>query len=185
MQDPLALAQLIMKILKKVGAGLLLSLGFFCLMIAIGGLVDKDETPQEERESLDTVIGGIAFGVPLMAAGGWIIRGLRKQYQKDISDRLQSVFYQLVQQKNGYINVLNFATAAQIMPIVHVGSQGERQVYGCILHLDIKDGKIWLQHNGTENDIAAELVEMGVPKSDIIIGFHSAFKRQFTEYAGS
>lgn len=57
--------------------------------------------------------------------------------------------------------------------------------YGCILHLDIRNGKIWLQHNGTENDIAAELVEMGAAKSDIVIGFHSPFKRQFTEYAVS
>lgn len=69
--------------------------------------------------------------------------------------------------------------------LVHVGWQNERRVYGCILHLDIKDGKIWLQHNGTENDIAAELVEMGISKTDIVVGFHSPFKRQFTEYAVS
>jgi hypothetical protein len=69
--------------------------------------------------------------------------------------------------------------------LVHVGWQNERRIYGCVLHLDIKNGKIWLQHNGTENDIAAELVEMGVPKTDIVIGFHSPFKRQFTEYAVS
>ena len=69
--------------------------------------------------------------------------------------------------------------------LVHVGWQNERRVYGCVLHLDIKEGKIWLQHNGTENDIAAELVEMGIPKTDIVIGFHSPFKRQFTEYAVS
>jgi hypothetical protein len=69
--------------------------------------------------------------------------------------------------------------------LVHVGWQNERRVYGCVLHLDIKDGKIWLQHNGTENDIAAELVEMGIPKTDIVVGFHSPFKRQFTEYAVS
>jgi XisI protein len=69
--------------------------------------------------------------------------------------------------------------------LVHVGWQNDRRVYGCVLHLDIKDGKIWLQHNGTENDIAAELVEMGIPKTDIVIGFHSPFKRQFTEYAVS
>ena len=69
--------------------------------------------------------------------------------------------------------------------LVHVGWQNERRIYGCILHLDIKDGKIWLQHNGTENDIAAELKEMGVSKSHIVIGFHSPFKRQFTEYAVS
>jgi XisI protein len=69
--------------------------------------------------------------------------------------------------------------------LVHVGWQNERRVYGCVLHLDIKDGKIWLQHNGTENDIAIELVEMGIPKTDIVVGFHSPFKRQFTEYAVS
>ncbi len=69
--------------------------------------------------------------------------------------------------------------------LVHVGWRGERRIYGCILHLDIKDGKIWLQHNGTENDVAAELVEQGIPKTDIVIGFHSPFKRQFTEYAVS
>jgi XisI protein len=69
--------------------------------------------------------------------------------------------------------------------LVHVGWHNESRVYGCVLHLDIKDGKVWLQHNGTENDIAAELVEMGIPTTDIVIGFHSPFKRQFTEYAVS
>jgi hypothetical protein len=69
--------------------------------------------------------------------------------------------------------------------LVHVGWQNDRRVYGCVLHLDIKDGKIWLQHNGTEDDIPAELVEMGIPKTDIVVGFHSPFKRQFTEYAVS
>ena len=78
---------------------------------------------------------------------------------------------------------LIFDTTRDHYQLVHIGWQGERRIYGCILHLNIKDGKIWLQHNGTENDIAAELVEMGIPKSDIVIGFHSPFKRQFTEYA--
>lgn len=78
---------------------------------------------------------------------------------------------------------LIFDTTRNHYQLVHIGWQGERRIYGCILHLDIKDGKIWIQHNGTENDIAAELVEMGIPKSDIVIGFHSPFKRQFTEYA--
>jgi hypothetical protein len=69
--------------------------------------------------------------------------------------------------------------------LMHIGWQNERRIYGCILHLDIKDGKIWLQHNGTEDDIPAELVKLGVPKTDIVVGFHSPFKRQFTEYAVS
>ncbi len=78
-----------------------------------------------------------------------------------------------------------FDTVRDHYQLVHVGWQDDRRIYGCSLHLDIKNGKIWLQHNGTENDIAAELVALGIPKSDIVIGFHSPFKRQFTDYATS
>jgi hypothetical protein len=51
------------------------------------------------------------------------------------------------------------------------------------MHFDIQDGKIWIQYNGTEDSVAERLVEMGVPPSDIVLGFHSSFKRQFTRYA--
>jgi XisI protein len=78
---------------------------------------------------------------------------------------------------------LIFDTVRHRYQLVHVGWHDDHRIYGCILHLDIRDGKIWLQHNGTENDIPAELVEMGVTKTDIVVGFHSPFKRQFTEYA--
>lgn len=64
-----------------------------------------------------------------------------------------------------------------------VGWWDERRVYGILFHFDIIDSKIWIQYNGTEVDVAQELVEMGVPKKDIVIGFHSPFARQFTEYA--
>lgn len=67
--------------------------------------------------------------------------------------------------------------------VVHVGWSNKRRVYGCILHLDIKNEKIWIQHDGTEGGIARELVEKGIPKHDIVLGFHSPFKRQFTEFA--
>jgi len=37
--------------------------------------------------------------------------------------------------------------------------------------LDIKDGKIWIQHNGTEFDIAVMLSEMGIPKQILLMDF--------------
>jgi hypothetical protein len=51
------------------------------------------------------------------------------------------------------------------------------------MHFDIQNGKIWIQYNSTEEAVAERLVEMGVPGSDIVLGFHSAFKRQVTRYA--
>ena len=38
--------------------------------------------------------------------------------------------------------------------LMHVGWRNKHRIYGCVVHLDIKDGKIWIQHNGTEFDIA-------------------------------
>lgn len=53
--------------------------------------------------------------------------------------------------------------------LLYVGWRGNKRDFGCILHLDIKDGRIWIQHDGTEIGIANQLVEMGVPKQDIIL----------------
>ncbi len=78
---------------------------------------------------------------------------------------------------------LIFDTVRNHYQLVNVGWQGERRIYGCVLHIDIKDGKIWLQYNGTEVDFAEELVNLGIPKQDIVLGFHTPFMRKFTEYA--
>ncbi len=78
---------------------------------------------------------------------------------------------------------LIFDTQHHHYQLAYVGWQGDKRVFGPIMHFDIQDGKIWIQYNGTEDSVAERLVEMGVPPSDIVIGFHSAFKRQFTHYA--
>jgi len=48
--------------------------------------------------------------------------------------------------------------------------------------LDIKDGKIWIQRNLTEVDLALQLLEMGVSKEDIVLGLHPTYKRPYTGY---
>lgn len=104
---------------------------------------------------------------------------------REVVQKLLEDYANLGQSDREVETELVFDIARDHYQLVHVGWLNERRVYGCILHLDIKDEKIWLQHNGTESDVAAELVEMGIPKTDIVIGFHSPFKRQFTEYAVS
>jgi len=65
---------------------------------------------------------------------------------------------------------------------MNVGWQHLTRVYRCAIHFDIKDGKIWLQQNLTDRNPAEELVAMGVPKEDIVLGLHPPYKRQYTEY---
>ncbi|MBT9317491.1 XisI protein [Leptothoe spongobia] len=77
-----------------------------------------------------------------------------------------------------------FDTKRDHYQLVHVGwkPNGHRN-YGCVLHLDIKDGKIWIQHDGTEEGIANALVDKGVPKQDIVLAFHHPSMRKHTEFA--
>ena len=65
----------------------------------------------------------------------------------------------------------------------YVGWEKDKRVFGPVMHFDIINEKIWIQYNGTEEYVAQTLVDLGVPNSDIVIGFHSPFKRQFTSYA--
>ena len=75
-----------------------------------------------------------------------------------------------------------FDTERDRYQLVYVGWQGSKRVYGVVLHLDIINGKIWIQRNMTEVDIAQELVNMGVPKEDIVLGLHAPYKRPYTGY---
>lgn len=105
-----------MKLLKKVSAGLLLSLGFLCLMTSVFYLVEPGTTLEEKQEASEDITAGIVLGVPLTAVGSWLIWNLGQHSKKELSDRLQSSFYQLIKQGNGHITVLNFAIETQLPP---------------------------------------------------------------------
>ncbi len=45
--------------------------------------------------------------------------------------------------------------------LVSLGWQGHRRFYSVLIHLDIKDGKVWIQKNDTDRLIAQELVALG------------------------
>ena len=76
-----------------------------------------------------------------------------------------------------------FDLAQDRYQVVHVGWSNKRRIYGCVLHLDIKNNKIWIQHDGTEGGIANELLKHGISKQDIVLAFQSPFKRQFSGFA--
>ncbi len=67
--------------------------------------------------------------------------------------------------------------------LMYSGWNGSRRVHGAVLHVDIKDGKVWIQHDGTEDGIAEELVTAGVPRDHIVLAFHHPDERKHTDYA--
>jgi hypothetical protein len=67
--------------------------------------------------------------------------------------------------------------------LIYIGWQNKHRVFGPVMHFDIKNGKIWIQWNGTEEDVGETLTAMGVPKYDIVVGFQPPYIRQYTDYA--
>lgn len=122
-----------MKTSTKMAAGWLLTLGFMFLTISISEVIGKANQPVVKDSSgtqqfeapsgydNDTVVGGIVFGIPTTLLGGWLTLDLYRQSKREKqvlhqqkNYLLQSHFYQLLQQNQGKITVLNFAMQSQL-----------------------------------------------------------------------
>jgi predicted RNA-binding protein len=69
--------------------------------------------------------------------------------------------------------------------LVNIGWHDHKRIRGCVLHIDIKESKIWIPHDGTEDGIANDFVALGVPKEDIVLAYHIQYRRQHTGFAVS
>lgn len=64
-----------------------------------------------------------------------------------------------------------------------VGRENIRRVHGCLIHVDIINGKFWIQRDGTEYGIARDLLDAGVPKDHIVLAFRAPEVRPYTDFA--
>lgn len=64
--------------------------------------------------------------------------------------------------------------------------EGNQFIFNVIIHIQVKsDGKVWLLVNNTDLLIADELVERGISKNDIVIGFQHPSVRAYTGFAAA
>lgn len=100
-----------MKRLKKVIAGLLLAFGVPLSILAVTQILNPKTSPQDRDDALAVLF---ILTLPPTALGGWLVWGLYKQGQKEASDRLESIFYQLLEANNGQITLMRFAKETQL-----------------------------------------------------------------------
>lgn len=55
--------------------------------------------------------------------------------------------------------------------LIKVGWDQGRRVHGSLVHIDIINGNIWIQRDGTEQGVAPDLVRAGIPKESIVLVF--------------
>jgi hypothetical protein len=64
-----------------------------------------------------------------------------------------------------------------------VGWNGSKRIHFCFLHVDLRDGKFWIQHDGIPDGITPELLEAGVPPEHIVLAFQMPSERKLTPFA--
>ncbi|MBD2125313.1 hypothetical protein NDI39_26695 [Microcoleus sp. ZQ-A2] len=100
-----------MKLIKKLSAGFLVTLGSICLLAAAYAPFNHDISPEEQRSE---AIACLLFGLPVTGAGGWMAWRLHQQGKNKRRDRLQSIFYGLLKKGKGQLTVLQFAMEAKL-----------------------------------------------------------------------
>ena len=76
-----------------------------------------------------------------------------------------------------------FDRRADSYALIEVGWVDNQRVHQFIIHLEIINGKIWVQADNTDLNVTHELERVGIPKSDIVLGFQPPAVRRYTEYA--
>jgi hypothetical protein len=66
---------------------------------------------------------------------------------------------------------------------IHNAWHNDSRTYGCAIHLEIIDSKVWIQHNSTEISVDQELCARGIAKEDIVLGFRSPSVRSLLAQA--
>ena len=65
----------------------------------------------------------------------------------------------------------------------HVSFPKDRYDTRILAYLEIRDGKIWLLTDNTEEGIANELAAASIPKKAIVLGFYSPEMREVGDFA--
>lgn len=63
---------------------------------------------------------------------------------------------------------------------IWVGWRKSKRIHHCAIHIDIRDEMVVIQCNDTEDLIGTELVNMGIPKEKICLGFLPPETEPFT-----
>lgn len=66
---------------------------------------------------------------------------------------------------------------------LRIGWRGDDYIHNCIFHIDIIKDKVWIQENRTDILLEEELVDLGIQKTDIVLGVLHPQLRPDSDYA--
>jgi XisI protein len=67
--------------------------------------------------------------------------------------------------------------------LMTLGWDEDERVHHPLVHIDVLGDKLWIQTDNTEHGVAPDLVDAGIPKSNIVLAFRPPDVRHHTDYA--
>lgn len=67
--------------------------------------------------------------------------------------------------------------------VLKLGWQNKKRFQHIPLHVAVRNDKIWIESDWTEEGIATYFLEQGIPNEHIVLGFQPPQMRQYTEFA--
>jgi hypothetical protein len=105
-----------------------------------------------------------------------------KKYEKAILDIIKSQRPVILKDPDSY--VIKDVKNHHYQILLSGWGEGEKYFIKVFMHFHIRpDGKIVILENHSSTDVGEELVERGIAKSDIILGFLPEYARPYSGYA--
>lgn len=105
------------------------------------------------------------------------------KYRKILTDYLQAVTQDWSRNPSEEVRAILDQSGNHFL-IVYYGWTEQSHIHSVPIHLEIREGKVWIQENLTGIEVDDDLVARGIPKSDIVLGMLPPEYRAFSEYAG-
>ena len=107
----------------------------------------------------------------------------RLKYRQIIKKALQNHADYRSAIPDAYISQVLFDDERGQYLVLDIGWNDDQYLHSTPLHLSLVDDKIWIQYDDAEEGIVTELIDAGVSKNDIVLGFRHPKVRQYTGFA--
>ena len=106
-----------------------------------------------------------------------------KRYQEIIEQMLEAYATEMSKGQNTPENQVIADRKRNHFQLFTIGWENDQYIQFPVFHFDIRDGKVWIQVNNTDLLIAQELINRGIPKSDIVLGLQHPLMREHSGFA--
>jgi XisI protein len=105
------------------------------------------------------------------------------KYQSIIKSVLQNHANYRASLPDGYTSQVIFDDERGQYLVLDLGWNGDKYLHATPIHLSLIGDKVWVQYDDTEEGVVTELMEAGIPRENIVLGFRHPKVRQHTGFA--